>query len=290
LNLPVDTENNRTDKLISVFFSYSHRDEELRNELDIHLAPLKRQGIIDTWNDRRIGPGQEFEHEISEALDNANIILLLVSPYFIDSNYCYDVEMNRALERHERGEARVIPAILHPCDWHPMPFGKLQAVPTDGKPISKFTNLHDGFLEVAKGIRMAAENIVRKHGQSSGTAQSAASMVTAATPAHPQIRSSNPRRKKETPREILRKYLTDSFNGPEELKTFCSWHFEAFSKEARESDGFEQTIVNLIQYYQVRGRLEELWVCLSKERPHLQDKYLTRWQQALRNEREEDRE
>jgi hypothetical protein len=145
--------------MVKIFFSYSHNDETLRDELEIHLSILKRQGVIETWHDRRIGAGQEVNHEISEHLETADIILLLVSPYFLDSDYCYDVEMKRAMERHENGQSRVIPVILHSCDWHGTPFGKLLATPTDGKPISKFPNQHDAFLEVTKAIREAAEQI-----------------------------------------------------------------------------------------------------------------------------------
>ena len=86
--------------MVKVFFSYSHRDESLRDELEVHLSALKRQGIIDTWHDRRIGSGKEIDSEISQNLEDANIILLLVSPYFIASDYCYDVEMTRALEKN----------------------------------------------------------------------------------------------------------------------------------------------------------------------------------------------
>src|SRR5204862_4845362 len=114
---------------------------------------LKRQGVIDMWHDWRIGAGKEVDREISEHLEEADIILLLVSPYFIASDYCYEVEMKRALERHEQGEARVIPVVLHPCAWQGTLFGKLMAVPTDGRPISKFPNQHDAFLEVTNAIR-----------------------------------------------------------------------------------------------------------------------------------------
>src|SRR5262249_6285750 len=119
--------------MATLFFSYSHRDEDLRDELETHLAALKRQGVIETWHDRRIGAGQEVDNTISEHLEDADIILLLVSPYFIASDYCYDVEMARAMERHDAKLARVIPVILHPCDWHNLPFGKLLATPKDGK-------------------------------------------------------------------------------------------------------------------------------------------------------------
>lgn len=145
--------------MVNVFFSYSHRDEALRNELEIHLSALKRQGLIDTWHDRRIDVGKEVDHSISEHLEKAHIILLLVSPYFIASDYCYDVEMKRALTRHEAGEARVIPIILHPCDWRGLPFGKLMATPTDGKPVSKYPNQHDAFLEITTAIRNAVKDM-----------------------------------------------------------------------------------------------------------------------------------
>ena len=123
--------------MVNVFFSYSHKDEELRDELEIHLSGLKRQNIISAWHDRRISAGEEFGSKISQYMEDADIILLLVSPYFINSDYCYEIEMKRSMEKHELDEAIVIPVILHPCDWHDMPFGKLMACPTDGKPVSK---------------------------------------------------------------------------------------------------------------------------------------------------------
>lgn len=145
--------------MANLFFSYSHRDEDLRNELEIHLSTLKRQGVIKTWHDRRIGAGKDLDIEIDSNLEIADIILLLVSPYFIASDYCYNVEMQRALERHRNGDARVIPVILHPCDWQQTPFGKLRATPVDGKPVSKFPNPHDAFLSITKDIRAIVEEI-----------------------------------------------------------------------------------------------------------------------------------
>jgi hypothetical protein len=145
--------------MAKLFFSYSHRDSDLRDEMEIHLAALKREGVIETWHDREIRAGEEFENEISQNLEEADIILLLISPYFIASNYCYEIEMKRAMQRHEKGDARVIPVILEPRDWQKLPFGKLTATPTDGKPISKFPNKHDGFLDVTRAIRNAAEDL-----------------------------------------------------------------------------------------------------------------------------------
>ncbi len=142
--------------MASLFISYSHKDEELQKELEKHLIGLRRQGIISPWHDRRIGPGEEIHGEISAYLDAADIILLLVSADFIASDYCYDVEMTRAMERHSQGTARVIPVILRPCDWKQTPFGSLRACPTDGKPVVKHTSFDDGFLEVAQAVRQVA--------------------------------------------------------------------------------------------------------------------------------------
>lgn len=140
----------------TVFFSYSHHDEALRDQLEKQLSMLKRQGVIDTWHDRRIGAGEEIDGAIDEHISKDDIILLLVSPDFLASSYCYDVEMKRALERHARGEAIVIPVILRPCDWHEAPFGKLNATPPDGKPITKWADRDEAFLEVVKAVRGAA--------------------------------------------------------------------------------------------------------------------------------------
>jgi transcriptional regulator with XRE-family HTH domain len=148
--------------MASVFFSYSHRDEAMRDELETHLAQLKRQGIIQTSHDRRIRAGDEFENDINQYLEQADIVLLLVSPYFLDSAYCYDVEMQRALERHANGAALVIPVILQPCEWKHAPFSKLLAVPRDGRPVSEFPNQHTAFLEIATAVREAAENATKR--------------------------------------------------------------------------------------------------------------------------------
>lgn len=141
----------------TVFFSYSHADEALRDQLEKQLAMLKRQGVIETWHDRRIGAGQEIDKAIDERISTDEIILLLVSPDFIASDYCYDIEMKRAIERHDEGSAIVIPVILRACDWHPAPFGKLNASPRDGKPITQWPDKDEAFLQVAQAVRKAAE-------------------------------------------------------------------------------------------------------------------------------------
>ncbi|AUX69169.1 hypothetical protein CHX26_06335 [Porphyrobacter sp. HT-58-2] len=147
--------------MLSVFFSYSHEDETLRNQLEQQLAILSRQQVITTWHDRRITAGEVIDHAISGNLEAADIILLLVSPAFLASDYCYDREMLRAMERHEAGKAVVIPVILRPCEWHRTPFGKILATPTDGKPVTQWPDRDTAFLEVARAIRAAAEKLQR---------------------------------------------------------------------------------------------------------------------------------
>lgn len=143
--------------MATIFISYSHRDEDLRKELETALSALRRQGLIEVWHDRRIEPGADFAAEIDQNLEAADIVLLLVSSYFIASDYAYGIEVARAMERHERGKARVIPIILRPTDWHGLPFGRLLALPPDGKPVTQYPDLHEAMLEISKGLRKVLE-------------------------------------------------------------------------------------------------------------------------------------
>ncbi len=145
---------------LNLFYSYSHKDEELRDELETHLASLKNDGVIHGWHDRQITPGQEWDGKIDERLNSADIILLLVSPDFLASKYCYDIEVRRALERHETGEACVVPIILRPCDWQRAPFSKLQALPVGAVPVTRWPDRDEAFLNVTGGIRRAVEELL----------------------------------------------------------------------------------------------------------------------------------
>ena len=136
-----------------LFFSYSHEDEAQRDRLEKHLALLQREGLIETWHDRRILPGDDFARQIDEGINRADIILLLVSASFIASEYCYSIEMTRAMERHREGAAVVVPVILRPCLWTPAPFGMLQGVPKDAKPISQWADVDEGYTNVAVQLR-----------------------------------------------------------------------------------------------------------------------------------------
>jgi hypothetical protein len=152
-------------KSVELFISYSHRDEELRQQLDKHLASLKRQKVIEAWHDRKIEAGMDWAKQIDNNLNKADIILLLISPDFIFSNYCSEIEMEQAIKRHEAGEAIVVPIILEPCDWSWFPFSKYQAFPKNAKPISTWTNANEAFLDVIQGIRTVAERLFEQRQQ-----------------------------------------------------------------------------------------------------------------------------
>lgn len=147
------------DKPIEVFVSYSHKDWRLRDTLATHLIIFERLGAINGWHDRKITAGNEWAGQIHEHLNTARIILLLVSADFMASDYCYDIEVKRAMERHENKEARVIPIILRPCSWHRMPFGKLQALPTDARAITEWSNRDKAFQDIVEGIKAVLEEI-----------------------------------------------------------------------------------------------------------------------------------
>lgn len=193
--------------MAKLFFSYSHKDEDLRNELETHLALLKRQGVISSWHDRRITAGSDINKEISAELESSEIILLLISAYFLDSNYCYEKEMSRAIDKHQEGSAVVIPVILHPCDWHSAPFGGLRATPTDGKPISMFANQHEAFAIVAKDVRAAAERFREAESPAKGVRRAEGAVTQIA----PRERSSNLRAKRKFDDHELDGFLEDGY-------------------------------------------------------------------------------
>ena len=148
---------------IEVFFSYSRKDENLRKELDNHLAVLKRQAVITSWYDRQIEGGAEWEKEIARHMQSADIILLLVSSDFIASEYCYVKELPKAIARHEAGEAYVIPILLRPIAyWEEMPFAHLQVYPSGGLPITQWSDLDSALVDVVKGIKTAVRRLLEK--------------------------------------------------------------------------------------------------------------------------------
>ncbi|MGF1519117.1 MAG: COR domain-containing protein [Nodosilinea sp.] len=152
------TAMERHSQALRLFFSYSHKDDLLCEQLETHLKLLQRQGLIQPWHDRRILPGDDWAGDIDDNLNRADIILLLVSADFISSDYCYDKEMTRAMERHEAGEARVIPIILRPVDWRDTPFNKLSWLPQNGTPVVQWENRDAAWLDVETGIKRVVQS------------------------------------------------------------------------------------------------------------------------------------
>src|SRR5690349_3848051 len=142
---------------VSVFYSYAQEDEQLREQLQKHLSMLRRQELISEWHDRQIIAGVEWAKEIDAQMETASVILLLVSSAFLASDYCFDIEMQRALERHTRKDACVIPIILRPCEWQEAPFAHIQILPNNGVPVTEWSNPDAAFLNIAEGIRRAIE-------------------------------------------------------------------------------------------------------------------------------------
>src|SRR5438876_2547858 len=127
---------NKPSEPLKLLYCYAREDKKLRDKLDTHLSVLQHLNQIVGWYDHEIMPGVKWAEEIDIQLNTANIILLLISPDFMASKYCYGIEMRRAIERHERGEAKVIPIILRLINgWQDTPIGKLQALPKDAKPV-----------------------------------------------------------------------------------------------------------------------------------------------------------
>lgn len=219
----------------SVFFSYCHADEALRDQLEKQLSMLKRQGVIDTWHDRRIGAGEEIDAAIDAHINTDQIILLLVSPDFIASDYCYNIEMARAMERHFAKEAIVIPVILRACDWHHASFGKLLATPKDGKPVTLWPDRDEAFLQVAQAVRTAAERCSRdvpvSISQSERGTFAVSQPATLPTPAGP--RSSNLRVAKSFTQRDKDQFLLESFE-------YIALYFEnSLSELQSRNPGFE---------------------------------------------------
>lgn len=193
-----------------VFMSYSHKDEELRDELELRLAMLKRQGLIEVWHDRRMLSGDRLDWTISQEMDAADIIILLVSPDFIASDYCYKIEKARALQRHNEGTARLISVILRPCDWTHTELADFLVTPKDGKPITQWPDRDEAFLDVAKSIRRAINEVGL-----AGSPKDVHDYIDERTPvqvAAPLPRSSNLRLRREFTAADRDRFLLEAFD------------------------------------------------------------------------------
>jgi len=145
--------------MLKLFISYSHKDEAHLQELDGHFSVMKSEGLVEVWHDQCFDLGDRVHDVISEKLEAADVVLFLVSSYFLDSNYCYKVEMPETLERAHQSSVRIVPVILRECDWLNAPFGGISAVPKYGKPIEDFSSRDKAYMEVVNVIK---EEIAQK--------------------------------------------------------------------------------------------------------------------------------
>lgn len=148
-------------KRLKLFYSYAYEDAVLFNELEKHLNILTRRGLIVPWHSRLVTAGTNWSDVVDQQIENADVILLLISSDFLSSDYAYNREMQRALKKHERGEARVIPIILRPADWESSPFGLLQPLPRGGIAITKWRDRDEAFADVVKGIERVCQEILQ---------------------------------------------------------------------------------------------------------------------------------
>jgi hypothetical protein len=125
---------------LKIFISYSHRDETFKDELVTMLGGLRRRGIVDAWQDRRIEAGDEWNKSIEDAMNDCDLALLLVSPDYVASGFIQEEEQPKLLQRRQEMQLRVLPIIVRPCKWQSEPVLKdLQALPRDGKAVVTFS-------------------------------------------------------------------------------------------------------------------------------------------------------
>jgi hypothetical protein len=177
---------------MSAFCAYAREDEQFLHELEVSLGTLKRQKKIDIWYDRMIEPGKVWDSEIDQHIQTADVILLLVSRHFLNSDYCVGKELRVALRRHNAGEARVIPIIVRPCEWKETDLAGIQALPKDGRPISRWQDEDEAWLDVTAGIRRAVESLWRER-----TSKAAAKNVSSSIQAYEEDPSQSSERLNE---------------------------------------------------------------------------------------------
>jgi len=138
-----------------VFVSYSHKDETWKQKVVNALKPLEDQHRIAAWHDRKLLPGQEWDGEIKQELELADVILLLISPAFIKSRYCRDVEIKRAVDRSEEGTAVLVPIIVSRCAFDKEPFARFQAYPVDGSPLDEVPDPDTKMRDLREKLQLA---------------------------------------------------------------------------------------------------------------------------------------
>ena len=215
------TESLQLGNRVEIFCSYAHEDEELRKEFVSSVALLRQQKVVDVWHDKEILAGGNWVGEIDEHLNTADIVVLLISRHFLNSDFCYAKELTRALEREATKEAVVVPIIVRACDWEDAPFGRLQGIPYGGKPVTSWENREEAWTSVAKSLKLIVREVHSRkleHLESLTTSEERArgyAQIMAGMPAIPRTKESEEQylesvRKTEEARRIYAQIMADA--------------------------------------------------------------------------------
>lgn len=147
---------------MEIYISYSRADDRMKRSLLTHLAALRRRGFVEIWDDNNIVAGKDWRSIIDDRLHRADIIVALISPNYLASDWCMEIEAPVAVRRAEGGEARLIPVLLKKCDWHYSVFSKFSVLPKNSKPINEWSKREKAYYEVASGVMGAVEELIRE--------------------------------------------------------------------------------------------------------------------------------
>ncbi|WP_168202472.1 toll/interleukin-1 receptor domain-containing protein [Pedobacter sp. KBS0701] len=232
---------------MKAFISYSHKDVDYLEKLKVHLAQIKREGLITDWTDQEITAGSRLDDSISAALSSSQLFISIVSPDYIASHYCFEREFTTALKLQEDGKITVIPIIVEPCDWKSTPMATIKALPDDGKPVSEWTNQNNAFAKIAQEIRkLLSIGQVRE-------------ILISNTPSQPQVQSRNYRAERIFTEVDKLDFKEKSF---EVIKNY-------FKSAMAEFNGIENLQAKLIE------EEKKSFTCLISNKGNLKDAYLT---------------
>ena len=150
---------------VNVFICHAHEAEELARELETHLASLRKEGLVRSWTARAVGGGEAFRGEVEQRIAEAGVILLLVSADFLASDYLYDVELKRALERYDARDAIVRAVLLRPCDWQGTPLARVLRLPESGVPVTRHPDADEAFTKIVQELRKLIEQKTAEEGR-----------------------------------------------------------------------------------------------------------------------------
>lgn len=144
---------------VKIFISYAHEDKAYCTKLANHLRPLVRKGDIEVWTDGEIELGNEWDDEIKNALAESEIVLFLISSDFVNSEYIDGVELKKAMERYQKKDLIIIPVIIRFCDFSSLKLSRFQAAPAGGKPISKWDDHDEAYVNVVMGLKKVIKRL-----------------------------------------------------------------------------------------------------------------------------------